>query len=527
MRRWVAVSMLVGVLTLCAGASHADWPVLHEFIEANPAEDLEVGATTPDGRMPAAARTPSGLISAPGFDASDAPAQLAYGGTSTPDSLDATYRIDRDTTQPTFVRYDDPFTPAVSPFKRLYAFDAVDGDLELLVRDKKLQPVTIGGSLGRGEDRFFGDLFVDINQGVPVRIPTVAPGTRVLGLRVEPPTPIELVRDGADNLFAIGRERRRVRLILELGAPRAAFTGEIADVSYDALAPWVPALPEAASAAAEEVLGLLGVSRALSPREALSVLVAHFRDFSPSGDLPRASAGPALYRELSLAKKGVCRHRAYAFVVTALGLGLPARFVRNEAHAWVEVGDGQAWHRIDLGGAAGRFEVDTAAGAPAHAVPPDPFPWPEGARSAAQAMDESSATGDQPGDGTAPGAGQGSGASPAPSAFPPPPPPLLPSRATALEPSAVELSVESRSIRRGVPLEVRGKVTETDGEACPHARVDLALVGHAGQTLLGSLPTDDEGRYQGAVTIPFDLDVGEYQVRASTPGALSCGPSVE
>src|SRR5262245_18011926 len=50
------------LLLAVPAAGHADGPILHEFIEADAAEDLELGTTTPDGRMPAAARTPSGVI---------------------------------------------------------------------------------------------------------------------------------------------------------------------------------------------------------------------------------------------------------------------------------------------------------------------------------------------------------------------------------------------------------------------------------------------------------------------------------
>src|SRR5690606_17861641 len=159
--RRVGSVLLVGAVLLgLAPSIGAQAPVLHEFIEPRPDEDLELGATTPDGRMPAAVRTPSGVISAPGFAGQNPARQVAYGGSSTPDSIDATYRIDRDTTQPASVDYDDPFTPSVAPFKRLYAFDAVDPELELVVRDKGTRPVRVGGTLRSGDDHFFGDLFV-------------------------------------------------------------------------------------------------------------------------------------------------------------------------------------------------------------------------------------------------------------------------------------------------------------------------------------------------------------------------------
>lgn len=534
----VRAALLPCALLLLALGAFAQAPVLHEFIEPNPQEDIEIGATTPDGRMPAAVRTPSGVISAPSF-ADTGPRQVAYGGSATPDSIDATYRIDRDTTQPDAVHYDDPFTPAIAPFKRSYAFDAVDENLELVVGDKALQPVLVGGELRSSEDHFFGDLFVDITAGVPVRVPTVAPGTRLLAMRVEPPMKLQVVRDAAENFFVVGQERRRVRLILELAAPRAAFASNFPAVSYASLAPWVNPLPASVRPVVGEVLSKLGLSQAVPAREAVAALVAHFRSFAPSQDLPEAHAGPALFRELVLGKKGVCRHRAYGFVLTALGLGIPARFVRNEAHAWVEVGDGRLWRRIDLGGAAGRFDVDTRSGAPPHAVPADPYAWPEGAESGlARAADAvGSPAGDAGGDGSTPPGTNARSPSTGPANSAGTPAPLgSGSAAGPLDPppasefpddhprSAVDLEVSVGEARRGTALRVTGKVA-SGGSPCPNARVDITLLGERGEALLGSVPTDEGGRYDSSVTVPFDIEVGEYTLRAWTPGAGECGAS--
>jgi hypothetical protein len=533
------VAALLSALSLLSLSlsSRADAPVVHEFVEPNAAEDLQLGARTPDGHMPAAERTPSGIISAPGFLDPNAPRQVAYGGGSTPDSIDATFRLDRDTSEPSVVRYDDPFTPSVAPFKRLYAFDSVDGELELRVQQKRLDALPVGGDLPEGYDRFFGDLFVDLVAGVPVRIPTVGPGARLLALRVEPPTPLELRRDGAENWFVVGEERKRVRLILDMAAPRSGFGSEYGETSYPELATWLTPLPPAVRSSVNGVLERLGLSHALKPRDALEALVAHFRSFTPSTDLPSAQGGAALYAELVLEKKGVCRHRAFGFMLTALGLGLPTRFVRNEAHAWVEVRDGRIWHRIDLGGAARRFEVDTRPGAPAHVLPPDPFAWPAESQSAASAAQSaaSSAPGSSSGASTdptrrAPGAAPGSsgrpglanGASSAPS--------LTPAVVDNEHPrSQIELELDAQEARRGAAVRVSGSVTSA-GAPCPHARVDIVLVEHASGALaegalIGSVPTDKLGRFDSRVTIPFDIDVGEHVLRASTPGSGSCGAS--
>jgi hypothetical protein len=533
LRRRIRALLLGTSLFALSVSSFADAPILHEFIPADAAEDLELGSMTPDGRMPAAQRTPSGVISAPGFLDSNSPRQVAYGGGSTPDSIDATFRLDRDTTEPSVVRYDDPFTPSVAPFKRLFAFDAVDPDLGLVVRERELTPLAIGGTLPEGYDRFFGDLFVDLVPRVGVRIPNVAAGSKLLAMRVEPPLPLEAKRDSAENWFVVGQERKRVRLILDLAAPRSAFGSDFADVSYAELQPSLTSLPGAARPAVNEVLTRLGLSRAVRPRDAVASLVAHFRSFAPSNELPTAQSGAALYSELVLAKKGVCRHRAYGFLLTALGLGIPSRFVRNEAHAWVEIYDGRLWHRVDLGGAAQRFDVDTREGAPPHVTPPDPYDWPpndSGAQAqvrAAQGGDSEPSPSTSPtrsGNGAPSGSGRGRTAPPKPRD---PTAPANPSGAPSDDEhphATVDLELEGAETRRGALVHVRGSVSSSAG-SCPFARVDIGLVESFGTTLLGSVPTDQHGRFDSHVTMPFDIEVGEHTLRASTPGAGACGPS--
>jgi transglutaminase-like putative cysteine protease len=112
--------------------------------------------------------------------------------------------------------------------------------------------------------------------------------------------------------------------------------------------------------AAAEVAAHIGVSRAQAPREVVARLVAYFRSFVDSDEFP--TDRDDVYLALALSKKGVCRHRAFAFLVTALGLGLPVRMIANEAHAWVEVNDGSLWRRIDLGGAGRALDASLAGG---------------------------------------------------------------------------------------------------------------------------------------------------------------------
>jgi hypothetical protein len=509
-----------------AVAAWAEGPVLHEYIEPNPTEDVELAATTPDGAMPAALETESGVVPAPQTGERKPKSEHAYGGNATPDSIDASFRVDRDTTRPDSVSYDEPFIPAVVPFKRLYAYDDVDESFELTVFDKSLSKLEVGGKPGPADDQFYGDLFVDVAPGLPVRIPSVAPGARALVARTDPELPFVLQRDHADNWFMTADARRRVRLIMQLAAPRSALSSETAEATWGELLPKLPPLPPTVRSAALDVAREIGVSQRQTPRQVTAALVAYFRSFSPSDAAPKASRGAQLYSELALSRKGVCRHRAYAFTVTALGLGLPTRMVRNEAHAWVEVYDGVRFHRIDLGGAAGRMELEPRTADHLYRSPPDAFGWPENAESGQAMLSE-----------TLEGTGKSVPNSVSSAARPQSPAPT-PSASAAdaagsrLAPpgderprSSVELKLASSSGARGASIQVSGKV-QAGGEPCSFSRVDVSLRDAAGvETWLGAFPTDGAGNLEGRVTVPFDIDVGDYKVIAKTPGTGRCGAS--
>jgi hypothetical protein len=524
--RWLPVALLSVAFTAQAQA-----PVLHEYIEPNPTEDVELAATTPDGAMPAALETESGVVPAPQSGDRKPKSEHAYGGNATPDSIDASFRVDRDTTRPDSVSYDEPFIPAVAPFKRLYAYDAVDESFELTVFDKSLTRLEIGGKPGPADDQFYADLFVDIAPGLPVRIPSVAPGARALVARTDPDLPFVLQRDRADNWFMIADARRRVRLIMQLAAPRSSLGSEMADATWGELLQKLPPLPPAVRSAALDVAREIGISQRQSPRQVTAALVGYFRGFAPSDATPKASRGAQLYSELALSRKGVCRHRAYAFAVTALGLGLPTRMVRNEAHAWVEVYDGVRFHRIDLGGAAGRMELDPRTADHLYRPPPDAFSWPEGAESGqgmlSDTLEGSGRSVPHPGAAAA-GASAARPPSPAPSASGAAADAHAPRLAPAGDDrprATVVLKLASGSGQRGVAIPISANV-EAAGEPCTFSRVDVSLRDGAGvETWLGAFPTDANGNLEGRVTVPFDIDVGDYKVIARTPGTGRCGAS--
>ncbi len=341
-----------------------------------------------------------------------------------------------------------------------------------------------------------------------MRIPTVGPGARILRLHANPEVPVEVVHDGADNWFVRGAARVRVRLVMEIAIPRAAFGSDFADVGWGALSVG-QTIPHLHDEAFQQVAQAVGISRAMRPREVVRKMVTYFRAFAPSDDPP--SGNKDIYLDLALSKKGVCRHRAFAFLVTGLEIGIPTRMVVNEAHAWVEVFDGTLWHRIDLGGAAANLDHEADPAKPAYKPPPDPYAWPESRDSGQDLADRNR---DKPQSGNSSGtASSGTSGGPADSDAGAPTPSASNS-AGSVDPlsepsdpkaprSEVTVAAIDSDVRRGFPFHVQGSVA-TSGAPCSHLRVDVLLTSPQLQQgiVIGSLSTDDRGRFDGAVVIP-------------------------
>src|SRR5690606_15262353 len=135
----------------------------------------------------------------------------------------------------------------------------------------------------------------------------------------------ELLRDSAENLFLRSDRTLNAEWVVHLAIERAAFGAPYPDVSWRALARKLPRLPPVVFQAAKPVLEHVGVSQEMEPAEAVRLLVDYFRGFAPE-EVTLPGEGVALYREVSLTRRGVCRHRAFAFTVSALALGIPTRF---------------------------------------------------------------------------------------------------------------------------------------------------------------------------------------------------------
>jgi hypothetical protein len=387
----------------------------------------------------------------------------------------------------------------------------------------------VGGIAEESEDLFFADLEVDLIAGVPIRIPSVGPGARVRAFHLDPPGAIDLLRDGAENWFVRAEQGGRARLVMQLSIERAAFGSEFARTTWGQLSRSSRPFPGAALPVAREVLEHIGIDQSLTPDRALVALVEYFRRFRESSELPVAEEPLELYRELSLSQKGVCRHRAYAFVVTALALGLPSRLVHNEAHAWVEVYDSRLWHRIDLGGAASNIQQEFFDPlTPRHSPPKDLYLWPPGATSAQSATGPApigapvSSTASQSGASQSGGPQQNDDST---SAVARPRAMALSSAASfgpiaAADDNAIfalELELDKERLLRGSPLTVKGRALR-NGKVCPLARIDIFVGSSGGPVGIGSVATNRSGDFEGQVTLPRSTPVGPLEVTARVTG---------
>jgi hypothetical protein len=337
---------------------------------------------------------------------------------------------------------------------------------------------------------------------------------------------------------------------LQVVADRRVFGSSFRDSGWSELGRALPPVPAEVKSSALEVARALGVLATARPNQAVLRLVQHFRRFSPSPRRPQ-SQGLALYRELALTARGICRHRSYAFVITALGLGIPTRLALNEAHAWVEVFDGEIWHRIDLGGAAESLEMDDE-GRPRHVEPRDPFNWPDSSESGLALAErrtsadtsDSAPPGDQPAsaEGVAPPATPvgPDGADELPAGEPPssapdgasnapepelPPELEAPAPATPPDPplsGSVTFNTGAAQAERGKGLAVSGRVQQ-ERRVCSGARVDVLLGTESQPAIqLGTLVSDEHGEFRGRLVIPWNAPLGEHTLSANVSG--SCGP---
>jgi transglutaminase-like putative cysteine protease len=536
----------LGLVLWRAQAGHAQ-PVLHEYVpdlqpneaEIAVAELTGAGTIEHEGEV-LTAPSGEGVLETPPLSAT--PGDGLRG--EDPGQRSITFRPDRQTSLEAQLDYYEAFTPAIAPFKRVTALDGVTLDRDgltplLVVSDPRKQAVPVESPDreprdGRARDRFFGDVLLDFRAGRDVPLPSVSPESRILHVKTVPEVPLRIERDGADNFFARiegSLPVDLVRVTFLTDAPRSYFAADLPALPRRVLAAGARPVPPSVAARARAFASEIGIDDADDLRSVLHTLTRYFREWTESDTPPRDTGD--IYLDLVRGKKGVCRHRAYGFVVTALALGIPARFVQNEAHSWVEVKvPTLGYLRIDLGGAANGMTAHGASDRPAY-VPgePDRLPQPESYQRSYSTLQQG-VTGLRPqadallGRWVAPT--QGPIDDGAPPAF------VVASNASqaadghARKPVTLTLKDRVATVLRGGTLSVSGRLTDAQGSGLSGLRVEVSIAARTRKErmLLGVTVSDEDGYFRAALGVPPGLDVGDYQLVVLTPGDAEYLPVV-
>lgn len=442
------------------------------------------------------------------------------------------------------LHYVSVFNPDVLPFKRMSAFDAVEDGYRLVVGRTALVGVPVGGTTDKTRDRFWGSVLLELEPGKDVPLPSVAPDMRILSYEVKPRTRLEFSKDGADNFYVRSEEsnaRGTFRLVFLADADAGYFAPALPTggrytpriVATQAPPALRPQMPAAVRREAMRTIAKLDLDADMHLSVAFNRLVGYFRDFK-EGTLPPSSGD--IYRDLCDSQLGVCRHRAFAFMVTANALGIPTRYVQNEAHAFVEVWfPDRGWQRIDLGGAALRMEVTGADNKTLHRPrAEDPFEKPDSYQNnytqlegdingltSQQIDDKRAPLDDAPPSGAfdTTNGGTGNGGTGPDRITPDPNLPAVTADDKKQTPQ-LDVTRADASVYRGATLHVEGRA-RVGGKALPDHPIDVYLSPEgrngADPVLIGRAVTRADGTFSQDFTVPGAVDLRRHQIWLSSP----------
>lgn len=246
------------------------------------------------------------------------------------------------------------FKPPLKNKKRWTVFDSLSADYRQMIRPSELYPVATA-TIPPGWPHYEGKLRVALRSGQPESIPSVSPRMKVASYYPGPEQGIKLYRDQADNYYLIADRNAVVDFTYHVGGEPQYEDGRLPDdVEFINLAAeQCASLPVTVREKAAMAVETMGLEKKESPAIIVQDLVAYYNSFDANKEIPQDE--PDTYLAITLSKAGVCRHRAFSFFITATFLGIPARIVENEIHAFVEVNlSNSGWHRLDLGGGAAR-----------------------------------------------------------------------------------------------------------------------------------------------------------------------------
>ncbi len=213
--------------------------------------------------------------------------------------------------------------------------------------------------LGAGAATAVGAFEVTVEFGRVTSIYSLAPDQTVVSFSYEGPGDLTLVRDGR-GVFGVQGDQGTFDITIGIrddsgyrdGIPaqtRAQIPAFIPDPKLtDQVRPWL----QQHGYWDRDDLGA-----------ALAELQTRFQGFDGGAPLSAAQQ-PDFFLSVVQAEQGCCRHFAVAYVAAAQVMGVEARMVYNEGHAFAEVRMADGWVEVQLGGCSGYSLRDAAGRSP-------------------------------------------------------------------------------------------------------------------------------------------------------------------
>lgn len=215
-------------------------------------------------------------------------------------------------------------------------------------------------------------------------MPGLTPSDRLVAIDVDSDE-FRVYRDGNDMLWmSLGKHSTPFHVNVTWAVDLSYYDLPVAaDVTpADVPAALRPKLDATTTAVGQHLAELAG-AQGRPYGDAVRALATYVRGFG-LGPLPDRDEQPNDLMAIAEAQVGCARHRAEVFTAAAQALGIPARLVVNEAHAFSEVYVPKAgWHLVDVG-TCGRVQVRASDGHDEIMALQD-LPYAEGDRPPSQA----------------------------------------------------------------------------------------------------------------------------------------------
>ena len=481
---------------------------------------------TADGLKGASSKTKHGGTRAEGPSGEITDPRLSFAGRAQPDrSTEKEGRLD----------YGAVFDPSVVPFKRNHALNKIAADYELSVERGKLRELqVVGNQVDAGREIFWGSVLLEGDGEQLIPLPSISPDSRILSYQVTPPTGLTFHQDAADNFYVKSDTAGIFRVVFVMDAGSGYFGRSLPSTIRVGRTggPPIPALPANVERSARRFNRTLGLRPSTSYENAMNTLVAYFRSFKPGE--PPPSRGD-IFTDLAAGKKGICRHRSFAFTVAALQLGVPTRYVVNEAHIFVEIwipGPNPGWMRIDLGGGADELVVHNSTDKQKHRTTrSDPFGGLDASQHTPMSLAGADTVSGLPDD--APeavtesdrnrGAEETSKLAESLSRLI-----KRPEKRPNSRPTQTVLRLDSAIVFRGDRVEANGQVIAIEGSMLPSGIVQILLVSPESGRAIRQLATatlDPRGAFRTVIAFPREMSPGNYEIVAEFMGTETLAPS--